>query len=116
MRIVEKSSFVRRKNYEAVVTDGFGVPRCGQDELYAGLCCTAKRRPALPFLRPFDWTNVLFVEASGRRLRVMSERCVLIGVLSKDAYERWDVVTDDVSDVGAGAVEARNLFTGRIRR
>lgn len=116
LRIVKEIFFIWRRCDEFVATVEFGFLGCAQDQHHDGLPCATRRRHELAFLWSLDWWNVSFVEASGRRLRSVSESCATVHALIQDAGRRDDVVTDPGSNAKCGVVEIKNVLTDQSRR
>lgn len=80
--------------------DWLSTPQCDRDLLFDELCCAIRRRPAIAFLRPFNKWNLLFDEALGRKLLVISKISALAVAILKDKGGRDDFLPDDGSDAG----------------
>lgn len=95
----EVACIALKKIYGFVETARFGVPRCNRDNLHAGLCCAARRSPALTFVWLFERRSELFVEISGCRIQVISESAASEEVLLQDACSRDYVLPEDGFEV-----------------
>lgn len=55
--------------------------------------------PGAGFLQPSDWRVILLVEASGRRLQVSTNSCVLTGARLHEGCDGDDILNDHGSEV-----------------